>query len=159
MSTELNTDLKTELTADIRKTVDIAASAAITWDCLLEQIGSGLVIPDGTPMPLTLEAWPGGRYFRDLGNNTGHLWAHVQVIKPPRLLELIGPLMMSHPVINHVQYRITERPEGCTLAIVHRAFGLIDPMHRTGVGQGWEHLAGRVRQVAEAAAKVEGGKR
>ena len=41
-------------------------------------------------MPFKLEAWPGGRWFRDLGNNAGHLWGHVRVIKPPALLEISG---------------------------------------------------------------------
>ncbi len=32
-------------------------------------------------MPMKLEAWPGGRWFRDLGDGNGHLWGHVQAIK------------------------------------------------------------------------------
>ncbi|HEX3702577.1 MAG TPA: hypothetical protein VHU82_04550 [Vicinamibacterales bacterium] len=51
---------------------------------------------DGTSQPACrrvaarddLEAWPGGRWFRDLGDNTGHLWGHVQAIKPPTLPEI-----------------------------------------------------------------------
>lgn len=50
-----------------------------------------------------------GGGFRDLGGcPEGHLWAHVQVIKPPKLLELSGPLFMSYPAANHHQYRLTE---------------------------------------------------
>ena len=41
---------------------------------------------------MKIEPWPGGRWYRDLGNNAGHLWGHVQVIKPPTLLEICGPL-------------------------------------------------------------------
>ena len=47
--------------------------------------------------PMVIEPWPGGRWYRDLGNNAGHLWGHVQVIKPPTLLELCGPMFMSFP--------------------------------------------------------------
>ena len=50
-------------------------------------------------MPMMLEAWPGGRWFRDLGNGNGHLWGHVQAIKAPTLLEITGPLMMSFAVV------------------------------------------------------------
>ena len=50
---------------------------------------------------MKIEAWPGGRWFRALGNNTGHLWDHVQSIKPPKLLEIHGPLFMSTPAISH----------------------------------------------------------
>ena len=27
------------------------------------------------PIPMILEAWPGGRWYRDLGDNNGHFWA------------------------------------------------------------------------------------
>ena len=74
----------------------------MVFDTLLESAG-----PTAN-MNLKLEAWPGGRWFRDLGNNTGHLWGHVQVIKPPKLLEICGPMMMSYPVASHIQYRLTE---------------------------------------------------
>jgi hypothetical protein len=49
-------------------------------------------------MPMKIEPWPGGRWYRDLGDNDGHLWRHVQAIKQPTLLEIYGPLMMSYPV-------------------------------------------------------------
>jgi len=43
-------------------------------------------------MPMKLEAWPGGRWYRDLGDNNGHYWGTVQAIKKPTLLEICGPL-------------------------------------------------------------------
>ena len=61
---------------------------------------------------MVLEPWPGGRWYRDLGEESGHLWGHVQVIKPPTLLELWGPMFMSFAGINHVQYRLTASGEG-----------------------------------------------
>jgi hypothetical protein len=45
---------------------------------------------------MILEQWPGGRWSRDHGNGIGHLWGHVQVIKPPVLLELSGLMFMSY---------------------------------------------------------------
>ena len=47
-------------------------------------------------MPMKLEAWPGGRWYRDLGDGNGHFWGHVQAIKRPTLLEISGPLFMSY---------------------------------------------------------------
>ena len=44
---------------------------------------------------MTLEPRPGGRWFRDLGDDNGHFWGHVQAIKRPTLLEITGPLFMS----------------------------------------------------------------
>ncbi|MHB1768332.1 MAG: SRPBCC family protein [Phycisphaerae bacterium] len=92
----------------IEKEIQIDATPAIVFEAILEQIGPGADRPDGTPMPMKLEPWPGGRWYRDLGNNIGHFWGHVQVIKPPMLLEITGPMFMSYPVISHVQYRLIE---------------------------------------------------
>lgn len=133
----------------IRKEVQIKASVAIAWQAMLEEIGPALTKPDGQPMPLKLEAWPGGRYFRDLGNNTGHLWGHVQVIKPPALLEIHGPLFMSCAAISHVQYKLSELNKNMTsLVVTHQAFGQIEPEHRKAE-TGWEWIIAHIRDRAE----------
>src|SRR5262249_31647324 len=75
-------------TLNIVRDVQVSASPDITFESVLEEIGDAGTMPDGRPFPMKIEPWPGGRWFRDLGNNTGHLWGHVQVIKPPTLLEL-----------------------------------------------------------------------
>jgi Activator of Hsp90 ATPase homolog 1-like protein len=133
----------------VRKEIEIAAPVAVAFEAMLEEIGPGLAGPDGVPMRMKLEAWPGGRYFRDLGNNAGHLWGHVQVIKPPTLLEITGPLFMSYAVVSHVQYRLTEQGRKTLLALTHRAFGEISPDHRTGVNKGWETIIQRIRDRAQ----------
>jgi uncharacterized protein YndB with AHSA1/START domain len=138
-------------TLNIVKETDIAAPAKVVWDSILDQIGPGNQMPDGTPFKFVLEAWPGGRWFRDLGNKAGHLWGHVQVIKPPTLLEISGPLMMSYPAISHVQYRVTESGGGCRLKLVHRCMGLMTPEHSEGLTKGWDHWVSRIRGVAERA--------
>jgi hypothetical protein len=141
--------LRLELETVIRAPLDIA------FESLLEELGPENEIPGGQAMPMVLEAWPGGRWFRDLGNETGHLWGHVQVIKPPTLLEISGPLFMSYPCANHIQYRLTAEGLSTRLKFAHRAFGEIDPEHRKGVGEGWNYWLERVRQTAETKA---GGK-
>src|SRR5439155_7628863 len=105
-------------TLHIVKEVLIAAPADVVFETVLEPHGPM------KEMNMKLEPWPGGRWFRDLGNNTGHLWGHVQVIKPPKLLELVGPTMMSYPAISHIQYRLTEQPGGTLLQFTHQAIGL-----------------------------------
>ncbi len=106
---------------------------------MLDELGPDAQMMDGTPMPFKLEAWPGGRWYRDLENNAGHLWGHVQVIKPPTLLEICGPLMMPYPATNFLQYRFTVQGSGTRLAFVHRGMGLITPEHRDGMPKGWGH--------------------
>src|SRR4051812_1740972 len=108
----------------IVKEVLIAAPAEVVFQTLLEPHGPM------KEMNMKLEAWVGGRWFRDLGNNTGHLWGHVQVIKPSKLLELVGPMMMSYPALSHVQYRLTEQAGGTLLKMTHQAMGMIE----AGVG-------------------------
>ena len=137
-------------TFEIHKEIEVSASMAITFEAVLDELGPEGQMPDGTPFPLKIEPWPGGRWFRDLGNNTGHLWGHVQVIKPPKLLEICGPMPMSYPAVNHVQYRLSDSGRGGTrLTITHKAMGLILPEHRDGMPEGWEHGLERIRELAE----------
>ena len=83
---------------------------------------------------MVLEAWPGGRWYRDFEKNTGHFWGHVQVIKPPTLLEISGPLFMSYAAMNHVQYRLVAEGTATKLTLTrYRAVGEISPQHREGV--------------------------
>jgi uncharacterized protein YndB with AHSA1/START domain len=136
------------VTLEIRKEIEIAASIEITFEAVLAELGPEGQMPDGKPFPFKIEPWPGGRWYRDLGNNSGHLWGHVQVIKPPTLLEIIGPMPMSYPAINHVQYRLKAEGGGTLLTFYHRAMGLILPDHRDGMPKGWQHKLERVRQIA-----------
>ena len=40
------------------------------------------------------------QWYRDLGGDNGHFWAHVQAIKRPTLLEFAGPLFASFPFVS-----------------------------------------------------------
>src|SRR5262245_43937003 len=120
-------------TLDIRRETLVSAPIAITFESILAELGPESQIPGGKPLPMKLEPWPGGRWFRDLGDNAGHLWGHVQVIKPPKLLEICGPLPMSYPAVNHVQYRLTEEDGKTRISFVHRAMGTIPQEHRDGM--------------------------
>ena len=95
------------LSLDITQEIHVRSSLEATFKALLEEMGPANQGRNGTPMPMVLEARPGGRWFRDLGDGNGHLWGHVQAIKQPTLLEISGPLMMSFAVANNVQYRLT----------------------------------------------------
>jgi uncharacterized protein YndB with AHSA1/START domain len=140
-------------TLEIRKEVRIAAPIEIAFRAVLEELGPGGQMPDGTPYPMKIEPWPGGRWYRDLGNNSGHFWGHVQVIKPPGLLEICGPLFMSYPAVNFVQYRLTAEGAGTHLKVTHQAMGQMTDEHRTGVVEGWDHGLKRIREIAEGHAR------
>ena len=136
-------------TFTITKEISARAPIELAFEAVLEEVGPGLQTPDGRSLQMKLEAWPGGRWYRDLGNNAGHLWGHVQVIKPPTLLELCGPIPMSYPALNHIQYRLTAEGGKTHIKLVHRAMGLILPEHRDGMPEGWEHELERIRERAE----------
>jgi uncharacterized protein YndB with AHSA1/START domain len=140
---------------EIHKEIEISAPIEMAFAAVLDQLGPEGEMPGGKPFPMTFEAWPGGRWFRDLGNNSGHLWGHVQVIKPPTLLEIYGPLMMSHAAINHLQYRLKAEGGVTRLELLHRAVGLILPEHRDGLSQGWQYWLERIRGLAESRPRPE----
>lgn len=148
MTTAVQSEQSIE-TLEIQKTVEIAAPIEIAFQAMLEELGPEAQMGDGKPMPFVLEARPGGRWFRDLGNNAGHLWGHVQVIKPPTLLEIWGPLMMSYPAVNHIQYRLTAKGAGTQIAFLHRGMGMILPDHRDGMPKGWGQWLDKIRERAE----------
>jgi uncharacterized protein YndB with AHSA1/START domain len=134
---------------EIRKEIEISAPIDIAFEAMLDELGPDGQMPGGKPFPMKIEPWPGGRWFRDLGNDAGHLWGHVQVIKPPTLLEICGPLMMSYPAANHLQYRLTAEGGVTRLAFLHRAIGLIPAEHREGFPEGWQYWLERIRELAE----------
>jgi uncharacterized protein YndB with AHSA1/START domain len=144
----MSTELPERYILRVQKSVDIDAPIATSFAALLEQLGPGQTTPQG-PMPMKLEPWPGGRWYRDLGSNAGHLWGHVQVIKPPTLLEITGPLFMSYAAVSHVQYRLAEQGRGTRLTLLHTAVGDISAEHREGVVKGWEHILNQVRDRAQ----------
>ena len=138
------------LSLSVNEEIRVRASVDLTFAALLEQLGPYNETSDGTPMPMKLESWPGGRWFRDLGNGNGHFWGVVQAIKKPTLLEIAGPLFMSYPVANNVQYRLSEENGVTVIKFRHAGFGLITDEHKAGVVKGWAYIHESVRKRAEA---------
>ena len=137
------------LTLNITDEIRVHAPLEVTFAALLEQLGPGSETPEG-PMPMKIEPWPGGRWYRDLGEGNGHFWGHVQAIKRPTLLEITGPLFMSYPVVSNLQYRLSEADGETLIKFHHAALGFIPEEHRQGLGKGWTHINARVRAQAEA---------
>src|ERR1700675_3846542 len=101
-----------DLTLNVTREIHVRASLEATFAALLEQLGPENDTPDGKAMPMKIEPWPGGRWYRDLGGDNGHFWGHVQAIKRPTLLEITGPLFSSSPLLSNVQYRLTAKEGG-----------------------------------------------
>jgi len=58
------------LTLNIVQEIHVRASLEVTFETLLEQLGPRNEVSNGTAMPMKLEAWPGGRWFRDWATGT-----------------------------------------------------------------------------------------
>ena len=134
----------------ITQEIQVDAPIDATFAALLEQIGEHNEKENGIPMPMKIEPWPGGRWYRDLGDQNGHLWGHVQAIKRPTLLEICGPLFASYPFVSNVQYRLSESDGGTLINFRHTALGFIEDEQRQGVKQGWASILDRIRARAEA---------
>jgi hypothetical protein len=137
------------LTLNLNQEIHVRATLEVTFAALLEQIGPQNETPDGKLLAMKIEPWPGGRWYRDLGDGNGHFWATVQAIKRPTLLELTGPLFMSSPVLNNLQYRLSEKDGGTLITFRHTALGFVSDEHKAGMTQGWAHIFERVRKQSE----------
>jgi activator of Hsp90 ATPase-like protein len=136
------------LSLTVSQEIHVKASLETTFAALLEQLGPGNETPE-RKMPMKIEAWPGGRWYRDLGDGNGHLWGHVQAIKRPTLFEITGPLFMSYAVVSNLQYRLSEETGGTLIKFHHKAFGVIPEEHQRGMNEGWSHMNERIKVRAE----------
>ena len=136
-------------TFTIKEEIRVRASLEKTFESLLAEMGARNQAPDGRPLPMVIEPRPGGRWFRDLGAENGHLWGFVQSIKRPVLLEIWGPLFMSTAATSNLMYRLSES-EGTTLiTFTHTVFGPLPEDPRPQMGAGWAALHARVKAAAE----------
>jgi hypothetical protein len=138
-------------TFTIKEEIRVRASLDRTFASLLAEMGPANLTPDGKPLPMVLEPRPGGRWYRELGGENGHLWGFVQSIKRPTLLEIWGPLFMSTAATSNLLYRLSETPEGTLITFTHTLVGPFPEDHRSQLGTGWAALHARVRAAAEAA--------
>jgi len=135
MSTALALDL------DYAMEVSISAAPDAVLDAIVKDVNTWFVNPQsGETMNFELEAKPGGRFFRDLGNNTGHLWGFVQVYKPGNILEINGPMWFEAPVQNFIRFKVEAEGTGTRLSFIHRALGPVDEESKGHIHQGWTHL-------------------
>jgi uncharacterized protein YndB with AHSA1/START domain len=138
------------LTLTINQEIHVQALLDVTFAALLEQLGPGNETPEGKPLNMKIEPWPGGRWYRDLGDGNGHFWANIQAIKRPTLLEFSGPLFASFPMVSNVQYRLSEVDGGTLIVFKHTALGFVPEGQKAGMNKGWTAMHDRVRRQAEA---------
>jgi len=138
-------------TATLVITEEILVKASIeqTFASLLVQLGPQNETGDGKPLPMVLEARPGGRWYRDLGGDAGHLWGFVQSIMTPALLEIWGPLFMSTGATSNMIYRLSETDGATRIAFKHTVVGPVPDQVRENMHEGWSAMHARVKAAAE----------
>jgi hypothetical protein len=142
-------------TFTISEEIFVQASIETTFASLVAQLGRLNEGQDGKAMPMILELKPGGRWYRDLGEDNGHHWGFVQSIKRPVLLEIWGPLFMSTATSNNVQYRLSEADGGTLISFRHTLVGPVPDALRENTSSGWKSIHGRVKAQAESAKDEE----
>jgi uncharacterized protein YndB with AHSA1/START domain len=140
-------------TFTLSEEIAVRATLEQTFASLVANMGRLNQHPDGSPLPMVIETRPGGRWYRDLGGENGHLWGFVQSIKRPTLLEIWGPLFMSTAATSNLLYRLTETPEGTLITFTHTILGPFPEDYRRGLSSGWAVMHARVKKAAEVAAE------
>jgi uncharacterized protein YndB with AHSA1/START domain len=149
----MSTTISENQTFTINEEIAVRAPLEQTFQSLVANLGRLNQTPEGAPLPMVLEARPGGRWYRDLAGDNGHLWGFVQSIKRPVLLEIWGPLFLSTAATSNLQYRLTETPDGTLITFTHTLLGPFPEDHRPRLASGWTALHARVRKAAESAAQ------
>lgn len=150
---DITTEMQTVESFVLRREMEIDTPIEIAFETVIDVLGPAGEMPGGAPYPMVLEPWPGGRWYRDLGDNNGHLWGHVQAIKAPTLIEIHGPLMMSLGATSNLQYRLTAEGDKTRLVFHHRAIGAMMGDYKDNLPGGWDYWLEHIRNLAEGKKK------
>ena len=142
-----------DLLVRIEQTIEIKAGPEKVFEGLVRHLCDMEGEPGKPRLQLKLERKPGGRWYRDLGNDSGHLWGFVQSIKPPALLEIWGPMMISNPVASHLIVRLSPTPGGTKLVFKNEVFGPLPEEYKDhmkdGMGEGWKGMLDAIKRDVE----------
>jgi len=137
-----------EYLVNVEQTIEIKAAPGDVFEGLVAQLCEIPGEEGKPPIKLKMERRPGGRWFRDLGDDSGHLWGFVQSIKPPTLLELFGPMFLSYPVPGHMIIRLTPIPAGTQLVFKNEVFGP-GPSDLSEMGEAWSEMLQSLKRRME----------
>ena len=141
---------KDEMLVNFEQTLEIKAAPEKVFEGLIKHFCDMEGEPGKPRLTLKLERKPGGRWYRDLGGDNGHLWGFVQSIKPPTLLEICGPLMLSYPVACHLIVRLSPAGAGTKLVFKNEVFGPIPDDFKDGMAEGWGQILDAMKRDVES---------
>jgi hypothetical protein len=139
------------MTLDITEEIRVAAPLDKAFAALLEELGPANRGQNDVPMPMMLEAWPGGRWFRDLGNGNG------TPVGPCTGHQGAGAARDHGAAVDVLRRRVERAvpPQGenggTIITLKHSAFGRFPDGYGAPASQGWKNIFARVRQRVESA--------
>ena len=90
---------------------------------------------------VTIEAEVGGRWMQQWDSG-GALFGTFTVFDPPSLLCVTGPLAMTRPAFNWLEFAFDAADAGTKLTLRHQAMGEFDPDTASIYENGWQELIG-----------------
>jgi len=88
-----------------------------------------------------IEPYVGGRWLQEWDNG-GALFGTFTVWDPPQLLCLTGPLAMTRPAHNLLEFHFEPADSGTNLTVRHEAFGGFEAGTDEMYANGWRELIG-----------------
>lgn len=144
------TDLPTELAAGdfpgfrrFAYAVDFFLPAPPTrvWIALVHEIDRWWTYRLRDRTRVVIEPEVGGRWIQEWDNG-GALFGTFTVFDPPRLLCITGPMAMTRPAHNWLQFSLEPVADGTKLTLQHDAVGDFDADTGDIYESGWQELIG-----------------
>jgi hypothetical protein len=120
-----------------------AQNQQLVWRAITSEIGLWWSERVHDEARTVIDAMPGGSWTQ-MWSTGGALLGTVTQVQAPVLLRINGPLAMSTPVFNTVEFVLEPTAEkGTNLYLTHHAFGLLGPDDQDAYGEVWESLLNR----------------
>ena len=96
------------------------------------------------PQGFHIEPKLGGRMFEDWGEGSGQIWGHVEGIRAPQYLQIVGDSSKDWggPCRNIMTWHLNEENGTTTLRLEHSIFGKITRESEDSLTEGWKLLFG-----------------
>jgi uncharacterized protein YndB with AHSA1/START domain len=137
----------------------VDAPPSRVWEALLDVRGWWRFYEGHRP-EITLEPWPGGRFFGESSENdvtAQSLHGTVTYIEPNKLLRIGGQMGLTHlPVMHALIWELEPRNDGraTLLRFAQRTFGFIDADVKKRYQSGWKILLPQLKAHAEGVSLV-----
>lgn len=154
MSTEKSSTLESGVRV-VELEIQIKASVERTWNALAKEIGVWWrrdFLTDASAKGFVLELRLGGKLYEDWGNGEGAIWATVNVLRAPRVLELAGfcAPAWGGPNTHYHSFHLEEHAGGTRVRFSDAVHGRVDDANATSLREGWLLLFDALRTYCEA---------